>query len=206
MFKQIAADGYYAVGFSSRSFLRITRPRGTLIEVRELADEYARIISCARRAFGLDDRVPVILTGWSRGAAFAVLVATEPAPQGPVAGVVAIGLTAGENLRIDDDADDDDPAGPQVEPAPFEPYARIAQLGDRPCVVIQATHDKYLPAANARALFGADSATHRFYSVEATNHRFSGGRQAFSTALSDALRFVADAARAANPDRGLPRR
>ena len=65
MFKQIAADGYYTVGFSSRSFLRITRPRGTLVEVRELAAEYARISSGARHALGLDDRVPVILTGWS---------------------------------------------------------------------------------------------------------------------------------------------
>ena len=102
MFKQIAADGYYAVGFSSRSFLRIDEPRGALVDVGELADEYARITSGARRALGLDDRVPVILTGWSRGAAFAVLVASEPAPQGPVAGVVAIGMTAGENLRVDE--------------------------------------------------------------------------------------------------------
>ena len=54
---------------------------------------------------------------------------------------------------------------------------------------------------SARALFGADSATRRFYSVDANNHRFSGGRQAFGTALSDALRFVVDAARSANVER-----
>ena len=112
MFKQIAADGYYAVGFSSKSFLHIERPRGALVDVRELAAEYARITRAARNALGLDDRVPVVLTGWSRGAAFAVLVASEPAAaRRSIAGVVAIGMAAGENLRLDeaDDEGDDDP-------------------------------------------------------------------------------------------------
>ena len=89
MFKQIAADGYYAVGFSAKSFLDIERPRGALVDVRELAAEYARIIRGARNALGLGDHVPVVLTGWSRGAAFAVLVASEPsAARRSIAGVV----------------------------------------------------------------------------------------------------------------------
>jgi pimeloyl-ACP methyl ester carboxylesterase len=181
------------VGFSSKAFLRIERPRGALLDVGELAAEYARITRSARSTLGLDDSVPVVLTGWSRGAAFAVLVASEPAVQRPIAGVVAIGMTAGENLRLDeaDDQGDDDPANPPAGRAPFEPYARIAQLGDRPCAVIQATHDNYLPAERARALFGADTPTRRFYSIDAKNHRFSGGREAFATALSEALRFAA---------------
>jgi dienelactone hydrolase len=198
MFKQIAAAGYYAVGFSSKSFLHIERPRGALVGVRELAAEYARITRSARIALGLDDSVPVVLTGWSRGAAFAVLVASEPAARRPVAGVVAIGMAAGENLRLDDadNEGDDDPTNPQAGHALFEPYARIAQLGDLPCAVIQATHDNYLPASRARAMFGADTPTRRFYSIDAKNHRFSGGREAFDTALGDALRFVAGSAHA----------
>ena len=90
---------------------------------------------------------------------------------------------------------------PQTERAPFEPYARIAQLGDRPCAVIQATHDNYLPASRARALFGADTPTRHFYSVDANNHRFSGGRAAFDAALSDALRFAAGSVHTADVGR-----
>jgi dienelactone hydrolase len=196
MFKQIADDGYYVVGFSSKSFLHIERPRGALVDVRELAAEYRRITRTARTALGLDDSVPVVLTGWSRGAAFAVLVASEPAPVHDIVGVVAIGMTAGENLRLDD-ADDDDDDGAVVATKNghplFQPYARIAQLGDRPCAVIQATHDHYLPAPRAHALFGDDTPTRRFYSIDARNHRFSGARQQFSAALTDALHFVVSA-------------
>jgi type IV secretory pathway VirJ component len=194
MFKQIADDGYYVVGFSSKAFLHIERPRGALVGVRELAAEYRRITRSARVALGLDDSVPVVLTGWSRGAAFAVLVASEPpSGRGGVAGVVAIGMTAGENLRLDDADDDDDGEVAETTKSGhplFQPYTRIAQLGDRPCVVIQATHDHYLPALRAHALFGEDTPTRRFYSIDAKNHRFSGGREAFATALTEALHFV----------------
>ena len=106
--------------------------------------------------------------------------------------VVAIGMTAGENLRLDeaDDDDDGEVVATKNGHALFQPYARIAQLGERPCAVIQATHDRYLPALRAQALFGDDTPTRRFYSIDARNHRFSGGRQAFATALTDALHFV----------------
>jgi hypothetical protein len=205
MFKQIADDGYYVVGFSSKAFLHIERPRGALVGVRELAAEYRRITRSARVALGLDDSVPVVLTGWSRGAAFAVLVASEPTPGPGVAGVVAIGMTAGENLRLDEAHDDDDSGEPVDTKGGhplFQPYARIAQLGDRPCVVIQATHDHYLPASRAHTLFGDDTPTRRFYSIDARNHRFSGGRAAFATALTEALRFVVHSRELA--ERGTP--
>jgi hypothetical protein len=60
------------------------------------------------------------------------------------------------------------------------------------CAVIQATRDAYLPAASARVLFGPDTPQHRFYVVDARNHRFSGGKDAFTSALLDALAWIAD--------------
>ena len=56
MFRQIADAGYAVVGFSSRSFLKIERPRGALVSAAQLADEYrchhragARRAQAARR-------------------------------------------------------------------------------------------------------------------------------------------------------------
>lgn len=189
--REFARAGYASVGFSARSFLRITRPDSATLNSARLATEYQHIIHDARRAVGRQDSSRVILAGWSRGAAFAVLAGTEVPLQDSVAGVVAIGLADGEDLAIDGDGDDTDngSASPSGRHWPFDTYARALQLR-APCAVIQATHDNYFPAADARRRLGSDTATRRFYAVEAKNHRFSGGTAAFNSALIDALKWI----------------
>jgi len=192
MFRQIAGAGYPAVGFSSRAFLKIERPRGALVSATQLAAEYATIVAHARIALGLTATSKVVLAGWSRGAAFSVLVGSEPSAQRHLLGVVAIGLADGEDLMVDgaDDESDDGQASGNRRPWPFDTYARIAQVEPLSCAVIQATSDNYLPAAKARALFGSDTPRRRFYAVEARNHRFSGGKAAFGVALRDAIQWI----------------
>jgi hypothetical protein len=192
MFHQIGHAGYVAVGFSSRAFLKIERPRGTILSASQLAVEYEQILIRARGALGLDATYRAVLTGWSRGAAFSVLVGSEPALRGPILGVIAIGLAEGEDLQIND-ADDETDEGSTSSPTrrwPFDTYARIARLGSLPCVVIQATHDDFLPAPRARELFGPDTPVRRFSAVDAKNHRFSGGKAAFDAALLEAIGWI----------------
>ncbi len=203
MFRDIADAGYPVVGFSSRAFLRIERPRGALVSAAQLAAEYALIVAQARVALGLGDSTRVVLAGWSRGAAFSVLAGSEPPMRRDVQGVIAIGLTEGEDLQAGDAGDEPDPASatPAATSAkgarhwPFDTYARIGQLAPISCAVIQATKDGYLPAASARERFGVDTPARRFYAVEARNHRFSGGRAAFTAALVDALRWISTSPR-----------
>jgi hypothetical protein len=109
MFRQIGNAGYFAVGFSSRAFLRIERPRGALVSSAQLAAEYEQILGQARDALGLDASSRAVLTGWSRGAPFSVLVGSEQASRLPILGVIAIGLAEGEDLAItgaEDETDD----------------------------------------------------------------------------------------------------
>ena len=192
MFRGIGKAGYFAVGFSSRAFLKIERPRGSLVSAAQLAAEYGQILAQARGALRLDATNRAVLTGWSRGAAFSVLVASEPAPQDPILGVIAIGLAEGEDLQINDEEDenDDGPVSSGTRRWPFDTYAWIARLGSLPCAVIQATHDNYLPAPRARQLFGPDTPARRFYAIEAGNHRFSGGKAAFDAAFLEAIRWI----------------
>ncbi|MEZ5291975.1 MAG: AcvB/VirJ family lysyl-phosphatidylglycerol hydrolase [Vicinamibacterales bacterium] len=195
MFRAIAAHGYPVVGFSSRAFLRIERPGHGPLDARHLAADYAALIARAKRAEHAPDTASVILAGWSRGAAFSAIAATEPGLHG-IRGVVAIGLADGEDLRIGDEASDDGPGdagGTRVWP--WLPYQRLRTPGAPPAVVIQAEHDDYLPAARARALFGPDAPTRRFQAIDARNHRFDGGRAALYDALGDALAWVEAAAR-----------
>jgi dienelactone hydrolase len=192
MFKQIAAAGYPAAGFSSRAFLKIDRPRGALVSAAQLAEEYEQIVAQARRTLGLGTTSRVVLTGWSRGAAFSVLVASEPAVRRGLLGVVAIGLSQGEDLQVNsgDDDSDDGPVDDGARRWPFDTYARVAQLGALPCAVIQATKDHYFSAASARQRFGPDTAQRRLYAIDAKNHRFTGGKAAFHSALLDAIAWI----------------
>jgi hypothetical protein len=193
MFRQAADAGYFTVGFSSRSFMRLQRPRGSPLTAARLAAEYQQIVAQARTALGLDPTIHAVLTGWSRGAAFAVLVGAETAASDDVIGVVAIGLAEGEDLVVSGTEDDtDDGNAPTAERGwPYMNYASIGRLGPRPCAVIQATHDGYLPAARARQLFGPDTPLRRFYTIDAKNHRFAGGKAEFSAAWLDAIRWMA---------------
>jgi hypothetical protein len=192
MFHSLAAGGQPAVGFSSRTFLRIERPGRARLSPEQLRLDYAVILERAREALDLPARTPAILTGWSRGAALAVLAAagTHGAP-GP-AGVVAIGLADGEDLAIDgpEDETDDGHAAPAPATAAFAPYDALAHGVDGRAAVVQATGDGYLPAAQARVLFGADGPARRFFEVPGRNHRFDGAGREFVAALSQALQWI----------------
>lgn len=68
MFHQIGNAGYFAVGFSSRAFLRIEHPHGSLVTAAQLTAEYDQILSQARVALGLGPTTRAVLTGvvaWS---------------------------------------------------------------------------------------------------------------------------------------------
>ena len=192
MWRQIARDGYVTMGFSARAFLKIERPRGSVMSPAQIAREYESLIEQTRRLVGISADTPVILTGWSRGAAFAVLVSSEPPLDKDVLGVVAIGLAEDEDLLVNgaEDETDDGPAPGRTRSRAFDNYAQIAMLRQR-CAVIQATRDNYFPAASARQRFGSDTPRRRFYAIEATNHRFSHGTARFYEALRDSLQWVA---------------
>lgn len=191
MWRQMAASGYPTLGFSARALL--ADDRGAARSVADLAADYQHIIAAGRQALRLPVATPVVLAGWSRGAAFAVLAAADARVCADVRGVLAIGLAERENLRADDDDADDDGAMPDdAHGWPYDTYTRLGRLRV-PAAVIQATRDNYFPADRARQRFGADSATRRLYAVAATNHRFAGGGAAFVDALHHALPWLADA-------------
>jgi len=199
MFQQIAGDGYYAVGFSSRTFLKLQRPAGEATTVDRLVHNYQRIIAQARVTLAMPASTRTVLAGWSRGAAFAVLVASDVRARPDLLGVVAIGLDAGEDLETSAEpevAADDGPRTVKQHRSPFDTYRRIRSIAPFPCAVIQATHDNFLPAADASRLFGVDSETRRFFSVDARNHRFSGGESQFDRTLRLALAWVVSRGRA----------
>ena len=70
-------------------------------------------------------------------------------------------------------------------------YEYMPSLGATPVDVIQSTHDTYLPAADARRLFGADTESRHLQEIESRNHSFSDARPALYAALRKAIDWVA---------------
>lgn len=195
MFRTLARSGYPVVGISSRSFMHIERKKSVPLTVAEVVAGYQQIIDAARARVAVQADAPVVLTGWSRGASLGVLVASSADVDARVIGLVAIGVAADEQLDIDYDSDDD--SGVTASPTRHDSRARtiamyplIARIEGRRTVVIQSSHDGYLPAHRARELFGPDTPVRRLLAIEARNHRFDGGEQAFDAALAEALEWV----------------
>jgi dienelactone hydrolase len=188
MFHTIGASGAPVVGFSTRAFLKIEQAAREPLTAAHVASTYRDILAAAIRALALPSDRQVVLTGWSRGASLAVLAAGRPEVAQTVTGVVAIGLPRDEQLDVAPGDDDLAPLATAAAAAgPVPVYALIAALAPRRCAVVQASGDQYLPASEARALFGPDADTRWFIEVKAKNHRFAGAEVAFEHALVDAV-------------------
>jgi hypothetical protein len=203
MFHTIAASGYPVVGISSKTLLKMERAPEPSLHPQQLALDYVAILDEARRQLGLAPDTPAVLSGWSRGAAFAVLAAAEMPSHTDAAGIIAIGLAEDEDLRIDGPQDETDEdigvttslgAGVGTASAArspsFAPYDTLVHTLTVPSAVIQATGDRYLSAAHARSLLGPDTPIRRFWEIPGRNHRFDGAGRAFVDALGESLRWV----------------
>jgi len=190
VFERLAELGYYAAGYNAREMLKPIREGGEKADLQRTAFWLDNLLGRARRDLNLPASTRLILIGESRGASAAVLAAVSPRLQPQIAGTIAIALT-----RESDYLKAPDPANrpPQIqvdEKERIQLYPAIALAGEAPLAVIQAKGDKYVPADEARTLFGPDTATRRLYEVEARNHGFAGGRDELLRDLEDALQWI----------------
>lgn len=180
VFRQMAAWGYTLAGFSAPEYLEHLSGEGGTTTPARLGLDMARLIDVTRDALLMPHSVSVTLVGVSRGADLMVVAAGQPGLRDDLAGVVAMGLTREEEYVR---------RGRQPEAA-LELYAYLPRLGDLPLSVIQSTRDRYLPAAEARVLFGSDSPVRRLSAVDARNHSFAGARPRLYALLRDSLAWV----------------
>ncbi|MFN7982752.1 MAG: AcvB/VirJ family lysyl-phosphatidylglycerol hydrolase [Vicinamibacterales bacterium] len=169
--------GYAVAGVSAPDYLKSLPGEAGTTTPSRLAADFAHIIEVARDALALPGDLPVVLVGVSRGADLAVVAAGQSSLQQSIGGVVAIGLTREEEYvhrrRRATEA--------------LELYQYLPQLGSIPLSVIQSTGDNYVPAREARQLFGADTPVRRLHAIEARNHSFSNARPQLYETLRTSL-------------------
>ena len=190
LFQQLARGGYPLAGFSARHYLEHLRFEATT--PARVAADYGRLIAFAKEALELPDDTLTVLVGFSRGAGLAVVAAGEPELQAFLDGVLAVALGDEEEyVRDAEPRTGGDPRDPSARAqAALRPYDVLAGLGRLPVAVIQSTKDSYLPAAQARQLFGPDGERRRLYPIRAGSHTFSGARAALYEQARVALEWI----------------
>ena len=184
LFNHLASWGYALAGFSAPEYVKHLSGDAATTTPSRLARDYAAIIDAAARDLMVPSSTPVILVGVSRGAGLSVVAAGQQAVQRSLGGVVVMGLTREEeHVRWRR-------RRPATELAIYDYLPRLASL---PLAVIQSTHDNYLPAEQARLLFGADTDRRQFHAIEARNHSFAGARPALYETLQASLEWVSRA-------------
>lgn len=190
LFQHLALWGYPLVGFSAGHYLEHLRFEATT--PAHVAEDYGDLILFAKKALDLPGDAPTVLVGFSRGSGLAVVAAGQSELQPLLGGVLAVALTDEEEYVRDDRTR----AGPDPrhlsdrQLARMRPYDVLADLDSLPLAVIQSTEDRYLPAAEARRLFGPDDERRRFYAIRAGSHTFAGARDALYEQARVALEWI----------------
>jgi len=191
IFEWISAWGYPAVGFSSKNYLKNLGYVGDTTTPIRLVRDFESVIRFAERKLGMPESTRIILVGLSRGAGLAIVAAGEGELKPNLAGVVAVALTKEEEHVVHYRRSvQSRPGQPRRELVKIQTYEYLPQIESVPVVVIQSTHDGYLPAAAARALFGPDTDLRKLIPISARNHRFTGGCLDLYTQIQNSLAWI----------------
>jgi len=183
----IAANGITVVGIDVKEYLVNFATRQKPVLPEELTRDYDAIARIAMSQQGIDSKNPLILVGWSLGADYSVLVASQPEFGVPLKRVVAISLPVyGELAWSSRDAIIYLTHGRPNEKG-FDVRQYLKQLNQTPVVFVNATKDDTAPFSEAQALYAVATGAKHLYAVKASGHHFEGGEKEFYEALDQGL-------------------
>lgn len=183
----MAATGVTVIGVDAKDYLvKVATPQKP-VSAEELTRDYDEIARLAIAQPGVDSKVPVTLAGWSLGAGYSVMVASQPEFTYQVKRVVAISLPMyGELAWKASDA-----LIYITHKTPHEKVFDVNQylkkLNQTPIVFLNATDDDTAPLDEAQSLYQATPGSKRFYAIKAKGHHFEGGEQEFYRDLDTGL-------------------
>jgi pimeloyl-ACP methyl ester carboxylesterase len=186
MGQMIAKLGYEVYGFDVRRYLSgFTASSGALTE-NQVASDMEQVIAVVASL----DHQPVVLVGWSQGAAMVVLAAARTGHKEMVGGVLTIALPEAGFLgwrRRDDllallrrDAHE-----PRFQVAPLLP-----QVAPTPAWMVYGTRDRFTSAAAARRLVSLARRPRRRREIQGGDHPLKGHRKELLASLRLGLAWV----------------
>lgn len=182
---KISSMGYEVYGFDTRKYLEAFSEGGSHLSHAQLASDMCDLARQVRVSAGR----PVILAGWSQGAAMAVAAVSSGPPDHGILGVVTIGLPESAALGWDFRATlaslaHRDPGQPAFDVQPL-----LGRLRS-PVWMIYGGNDEYTTAKTARGLFVAAAPPKRATEIAGANHRFDGHMDELCQSLKEGLQWL----------------
>ena len=184
----MAASGMTVVGIDAKDYLVHVASSQKPISAEELTLDYDAIAKLALAKPGVDCRANLILGGWSLGAGYSVLVASQPEFSNRVDRVVAISPPIYNELAWK-------PADALIyithgtpREKVFDARQYVKKLAGIPVFILNATNDDTSPLKDAQLIFEAAPDSKRLFTVKAQGHHFEGGEAEFYRDLDQGLR------------------
>ena len=190
--QQLAHIGFAVAGIDSKIYLRQFSSTATPLTTKQLASDYADVAKALRQYARVEPNTPVLIYGWSLGAGFAIAAGADQATRSNWAGVISIGLPRQNQLVSGVGGNHADLKSDAYSSYGFRSRDLMASIAPVPLVMIQSTTDTASPIKVGRALFDAAAQPKQFVLIKASNHRFSGAREEFYAALSNAAQWMKD--------------
>lgn len=188
----IAATGRTVVGIDVKSYLVNFASAQKPVTAEDLTRDYDTIARLSLAQRGVDVKAPVVLAGWSLGADYSVVVASESGFSVPVSRVVAISLPLyGERAWRPTDSIIYFTHGTPNEKV-FDARQYLKKLNYTPIVFLNAINDTNAPFREAQSLFEVTPGAKRLYTVKASGHHFEGGEKEFYQDLDLSLPQIDD--------------
>jgi len=192
---ELAHMGFAVAGIDSKVYLREFSSLKSPLTIEQLASDYADFAKALRPYATVAPDTPVYVYGWSLGAGFAIAVGSSQATRENWAGIISIGLPKQNQLVSG--------VGGNYANLNVETNARygfrsedvMAAISPLPLVMIQSTSDTASPAKVGKFLFAAARDPKQYVLIQASNHRFSGARDEFYSAIVNAVPWMREATR-----------
>lgn len=188
--EQLAHIGFAVAGVDSKVYLREFSSLQTPLSIRQLAQDYVDIARALRVYATVDAAAPVYVYGWSLGAGFAIAVGSDAQTRANWGGVISIGLPKQNQLVSGVGGNHADLNAEAKSLYGFRSQDVLAQIAPVPLVMIQSTSDTASPPTVGNRLYDVARSPKKYVLIKASNHRFSGGREEFYSALGDAVSWM----------------
>jgi pimeloyl-ACP methyl ester carboxylesterase len=187
MARMIASLGYEVYGLDVKRYLTSFTSRGSTLDEARMAADLEQVIQRVSSA----NQEPVLLVGWSQGAAMAVLAAARSEPKGPLEGVLTVALPEEASLGWRRR----DTLRSLFRLEPHEPRFNVAPLlrnmAQVPIWMVYGTKDRFTPASIARRLVRVVRGPKRQHEIQDADHDLSGHRADLRRSLSIGLAWLA---------------
>lgn len=188
--EQLAHIGFAVAGVDSKVYLRQFSSVESPLTINQLARDYADIAGALRHFARVDSAVPVYVYGWSLGAGFAIAVGSDVETRANWAGIVSIGLPKQNQLVSGLGANHANLRNEANALYGFRSEDLLPRIAPVPLVMIQSTSDTASPQKVGNALFASAGNPKKYVLIKASNHRFSGARDEFYSALGNAVTWI----------------